>query len=103
MSKLGRKKSLNYSEASAINSYKYLPGDVPQKRYRNIGIDEGQEGLNDPQWDDVIAKIGTVADNVAQCPHGLLANVLKQKQNNQQYWISQFNGVAGNYFRLQAT
>ena len=56
-----------------------LPGDIPQKRDRDIGIDESQERLNNSKGNDVIPEVGPVANNVAQCPHGLLAHILQEK------------------------
>ena len=41
------------------------PGDVPQEGDGNLGVDEGEKGLNYSQLYDVVSQVGTVAYYVA--------------------------------------
>ncbi len=47
------------------------PGDVPEEGDGNVRVDEGEEGLDHPQLDDIVAQRRSVADNVAQGPYRL--------------------------------
>lgn len=47
------------------------PGNIPKEADRDLRVDEGQEGLDDPQLDDVVPKVRAVSYDVPQGPHSL--------------------------------
>ena len=56
-----------------------VPPWPPEEGYGYLWVDEGEEGLDDAQLDDVVAEVRPVADDVAQGPHRLLAHVLVRR------------------------
>jgi len=52
------------------------PGHISEERHRNVGADELQKRSDHAQFDDKVATVGSVADDVAERPDRLLADVL---------------------------
>merc|ERR1719457_402301 len=64
------------------------PCHVPEEADGNLGVDEAEKGLNHVQGNHVIAKLGSVANDVTKSPNCLLAHILmigSQKLQKQQH------------------
>lgn len=51
------------------------PGDVAQEADGNVGLHERQQRRHDAHLNDIISQMRSIADDVAECPDRLLADI----------------------------